>query len=50
MSLGLAYQIALKKNPQKSPLLKMEYEEAFKRAADEDRDRASIKLTPRIGY
>ena len=50
MSLGLAYQIALKKNPQKSPLLKMEYEEAFKRAADEDRERTSIKLTPRIDY
>ena len=50
MALGLAYQIALKKNPQKAQLLKMDYEESFKRAADEDRDRASISLTPRIRY
>tara|TARA_R110000803_G_scaffold134907_1_gene201903 strand:+ start:729 stop:1409 length:681 start_codon:yes stop_codon:yes gene_type:complete len=50
MTTGLAYQIALKKNPQKAGLLKAEYEEAFARAADEDRDRASISLTPRIRY
>tara|TARA_R100000544_G_C2211451_1_gene52198 strand:+ start:109 stop:789 length:681 start_codon:yes stop_codon:yes gene_type:complete len=50
MTTGLAYQIALKKNPQKAGLLKIEYEEAFNRAADEDRDRASISLTPRVMY
>ena len=50
MTAGLAFQIALKRNPQKAGILKTEYEEAFNRAADEDRDRASIHLTPRISY
>lgn len=50
MTTGLAFQIALKRNPQKAGVLKAEYEEAFNRAADEDRDRASISLTPRINY
>ena len=50
MTMGLAYQIALKKNPQKAGILKLEYEEAWKRASDEDRDRASVNLTPRIMY
>ena len=50
MTTGLAFQIALKRNPQKAGILKVEYEEAFNRAADEDRDRASISLTPRINY
>tara|TARA_R110000744_G_scaffold31183_1_gene73491 strand:+ start:367 stop:1047 length:681 start_codon:yes stop_codon:yes gene_type:complete len=48
MTAGLAYQIALKKNPEKSQLLKLEYEELFARAADEDRDRTSVHLVPRI--
>ena len=50
MTTGLAFQIALKRNPQKAAILKAEYEEAFNRAAEEDRDRASIHLTPRISY
>ena len=50
MTLGLAYQLCLKRNPQKAGLLKVDYEESFNRAADEDRDRASIHLTPRISY
>ena len=45
---GLAYQGAMKKNPQMAGVLKVEYEESFARAADEDRDRASIHITPRI--
>ena len=45
---GLAYQEAMKKNPQMAGVLKVEYEESFARAADEDRDRASIHITPRI--
>jgi hypothetical protein len=45
---GLAYQVAMKKNPQMAGVLKVEYEESFARAADEDRDRASIHITPRI--
>ena len=48
MTLGLAYQLCLKRNPQKAGLIKIDYEESFNRAADEDRDRASISLTPRL--
>lgn len=47
---GLAYQVALKKNPQMAAPLKMEYEESFSRAADEDRSRASVRLVPRIRF
>jgi len=43
---GLAYYIALKKNPQKAGLLKQQYEQDFRLAADEDRNRASLMLTP----
>ena len=43
---GLAYYIALKKNPGKAVLLKQQYEQDFKLAADEDRNRASLMLTP----
>ncbi len=50
LSAGLAYYIALKKSPERVPLLKTVYEEEFKRAADEDRDRASLKLTPSRDY
>jgi|TARA_R110000796_G_scaffold37771_1_gene95522 hypothetical protein len=50
MTLGLAYQLCLKRNPQKAGLIKIDYEESFNRAADEDRDRASISLTPRLIY
>jgi len=50
MTLGLSYQLCIKRNPQKAQLLKVDYEESFKRAADEDRDRASIHLTPRVSY
>ena len=50
MTLGLAYQLCLKRNPQKAGLVKVDYEESFNRAADEDRDRASISLTPRLIY
>jgi len=43
---GLAYYIALKKNPQIAGLLKQQYEQDFKLAADEDRNRAPLMLTP----
>ena len=43
---GLSYYIALKKNPSKAGLLKQQYEQDFKLAADEDRNRASLMLTP----
>jgi len=47
---GLAYQLALKFAPDRAQILKQEYEEDFKRAADEDRDRASLKLVPSRAY
>jgi len=50
LSAGLAYYIALKKSPERVSLLKSVYEEEFERAASEDRDRASLKLTPSRDY
>ena len=46
MASGLAYYIALKRNPEKAGILKGQYEQDFKLAADEDRNRASLKLVP----
>lgn len=49
---GLAYHIAAKK-PQAqalAPMLKQEYEEQFKRAADEDTDRSSVSFVPMSGW
>ena len=49
---GLSYHIALKK-PEASDrisMLKDLYDEAFQLAADEDRDRASVRFTPFVGY
>ena len=43
---GLAYYIAMKKAPDRVQLLKAVYEEEFDRAKSEDRDRASLQLTP----
>ena len=45
---GLAYQIAQKipEGTDRLPLLKMEYDEAWTRAATEDRDRASVSFVP----
>jgi len=47
---GLAYYISLKKALDRVPLLKQIYEEEFTRAAQEDRDIASVYLTPDVGY
>lgn len=47
---GLAYEIARKKAPDNTNLiarLKAEYEETFQRAADEDREKAPLKIVPR---
>jgi len=46
LTAGLAYYLSMKKNPQLTPVLKGIYEEEFERAASEDRDRASLHLTP----
>jgi hypothetical protein len=45
---GLSYYLSLKKAPQLTPQLKAVYEEEFRRAADQDEDRASFKIRPRI--
>ena len=47
---GLAYQLSLKFAPDRVGLLKQEYEEDFKRAADEDRDRSGLKLISNGAY
>tara|TARA_S200002703_G_scaffold53239_1_gene46032 strand:- start:5917 stop:6588 length:672 start_codon:yes stop_codon:yes gene_type:complete len=43
---GLAYYISLKRNPDLAPQLKAIYEEEFRRAADQDEDRASFRIRP----
>ena len=45
---GLAYYISLKKAPQLTPQLKAIYEEEFRRAADQDEDRASFRIRPNL--
>ena len=50
LSAGLAYYIALKRAPDRVPLLKQLYEEEFNRAAFEDVDRANLSLTPRRDF
>jgi hypothetical protein len=46
LAAGLAYYLALKKAPDRVQMLKAVYDEEFVRAATEDRDRASLSLTP----
>ena len=50
LAAGLAYYIALKKSPERVQILKAVYEEEFERAASEDRDRATLSLTPSRDY
>ena len=45
---GLAYYLSLKKSPQLTPQLKALYEEEFRRAADQDEDRASFRIRPNL--
>jgi len=45
---GLAYYLSVKFAPDRTALLKSVYDEEFSRAATEDRDRASLRLVPRI--
>jgi len=46
LAAGLAYYIAIKKAPDRISLLKPIYDEELNRAMDEDRDRASFKVSP----
>ena len=48
MVAGLAYYVAVKKAPDRVPLLKSMYEEEFQRAAEEDRDRVPLVLVPSV--
>ena len=45
---GLAYYLSLKKAPQFTQQLKAIYEEEFRRASDQDEDRASFRIRPFI--
>ena len=50
MAAGLAFYMSMKipgVDPTRIPMLKMEYEEQFKLAADEDRDKAHLRFVPR---
>jgi hypothetical protein len=52
MVAGLAYYLAMK-IPEAGPridFLKQEYEQQFQLAADEDREKASVRFVPRVGY
>ena len=46
LAAGLAYYLSMKKNPQMMGALKAVYEEEMIRAMEEDRDRASFKISP----
>lgn len=48
MVAGLAYYLAMKRAPDRLPILKAVYEEEFQRAADEDIDRVSLMLVPSV--
>lgn len=50
LAAGLAYYISLKKAPERAQMLKAVYDEEFERAAQEDRDRAPLSLTPRRDF
>lgn len=46
LAAGLAYYMALKRAPDKVPLLKQLYEEEFERALSQDQSRASFRVAP----
>jgi hypothetical protein len=50
LAAGLAYYLSLKYTPERTPTLKALYEEEFARAAAEDRDTASVRFLPDVGY
>jgi len=47
---GLAYNLSIKRSPQRIQILKAVYEEELDRAMSEDRDRASLQVVPYVGY
>jgi len=48
LAAGLAYYLSLKRAPDRVQMLKAVYEEEMRRAIDEDRDRASLQITPSL--
>ena len=50
LAAGLAYYLAIKRAPDRIPLLKAIYDEEFNRAMEEDRDRASLTIAPGLSY
>tara|TARA_R110002020_G_scaffold430419_1_gene640083 strand:+ start:255 stop:569 length:315 start_codon:yes stop_codon:yes gene_type:complete len=50
LAAGLAYYISLKRAPERIQILKTLYEEEFTRAAEEDRDKAGIRLVPAYNF
>lgn len=46
---GLTYWLAVKKNPQLAPNMKMIYDEDLKNAMNEDRERTSLRILPARG-
>ena len=47
---GLAFQISVKKAPERAMALKAEYEEQWEMASTEDRDKAPLRLVPRNNF
>jgi len=47
---GLAYYLCLKKNTQKLPIIKQQYEQDLANALKYDEDRSSIRLVPKHEY
>lgn len=53
MVAGLAYYLSMKipnVDPNRRMELKSDYEQQFQMAADEDREKASLRLAPRVGF
>lgn len=53
MVAGLAYYLSMKlpdMSADRAMALKAEYEQQFQLAADEDREKASLRIAPRVGY
>ena len=50
LAAGLAYYISIKRQPNRTQMLKAMYEEEFERAMAEDRDRASFNVVPQFEY
>ena len=47
---GLAYYLCLKKNTQKLPILKQQYEQDLLNAIKYDEDRSPLKIVPKRQY